>query len=754
MTRPVTAILGLCAAAAAFAVVAADAPEGAPLVEPQEEPESASQTPGEVRFTATPVWGASLSFSEPVQQLFRVGAYTPAWKMRASSGGARIAGKDGAARAFAIDMGAAQGENVAAGTTRFDGRAEFRRLADGGIEADWTVVPNRSDELPEVMVEARIALGRVAGGFAVDGRRVELPETAAKNPHLFRGKVHDLELIGANGAPWLAVELPEGCDVLLQDNRAWGGSVATLRLFFAQKAVEAGRAYRVHAVFRVPGAAGELESSEQVSIAQGPDWIPVEIAERGANWIEPGSALDLLSSLPHHEPAGKYGRVVAVGDHFELEGRPGEEIRFAGVNLVHGANTPPKDAAENFAANLARFGINSVRLHHHERPLLAKGDPAGIAVDPDAQDRFDALCAACIRHGIYLTTDLYVSRVPVAWRAIGVDRDGTMTKEDFKIACLFHEGAYSNLVEWSRQFLTHVNPYTGRSLADEPALATLALVNEGNLGNGGRDPLIAIPGVREAWEKWLDGKIAGEAGISGASGISGQSGVSTLDWAAIPRDLTQLQHDLYESKTADKALSEAFALFLADSEAAFARRIGAFVRDGLGCNVPVSSISSWYNPAVYSLVREGFDYDDDHGYVDHPFFLGRPWRLPSTHIGANPLLGGDGVPSFAWRRLFGKPFCATEWNWAAPGEYRQASGLVMGALAARQGWSGMWRFAWSHDSIGVERPGNVRMRYFDLHADPSLCASERAVVTLFRRGDLAPIARGEDAPVVKDADAL
>ena len=29
-----------------------------------------------------------------------------------------------------------------------------------------------------------------------------------------------------------------------------------------------------------------------------------------------------------------------------------------------------------------------------------------------------------------------------------------------------------------------------------------------------------------------------------------------------------------------------------------------------------------------------------------------------------------------------------------------ASGLVMGALAARQGWNGLWRFAWSHDRAG------------------------------------------------------
>ena len=35
----------------------------------------------------------------------------------------------------------------------------------------------------------------------------------------------------------------------------------------------------------------------------------------------------------------------------------------------------------------------------------------------------DALVAACVRHGIYLTTDLYVSR-RVPWRTIGVEEGG------------------------------------------------------------------------------------------------------------------------------------------------------------------------------------------------------------------------------------------------------------------------------------------------------------------------------------------
>ena len=686
--------------------------------------------------SATPVWGTALSLGAPIETFFRLGAYSPAWKFRGAAGGAHIEGDPSGARAFTIDMSGAGGENIAAGAARLDGRATFSLTDDGALDCAWQVVPDRDAELNEIMLEARLSLGSVAGGFRADDRIVGIPPSVPDKPHLFRGPVSCVELLGADGAPWLSIEFPDKACILVQDNRPWGNSIATLRLFLAQGPVEKGKPYSIRALFRIPGHEIALDDTGATTIEAGPDWIPVAITPHGEDWIEPGSALDLSPTMPRHEPAGAFGRVVAVGEHFELEGRPGEEIRFCGVNIVHGANTPstPEDA-ERFAANLARMGFNSVRIHHHERPLIAKGDPAALTIDPVAQDRFDALCAACIRHGLYITTDLFVSRAPIKWRGVGIDRDGTMDKDDYKRLVAFHEGAYSNLVAWTRQFLCHVNPYTGRSLAEEPALATLAIVNEGNLGNWGRDAIIQTPGVAEAWQAWL----------------ASNSQLSTPN-SQLP--LTSLPADLYEANGDGKELSNLFALFLAESEVRFFNRMAALVRDELGCRAPLSSLSSWYNPESYSLARAVFDYDDDHGYVDHPFFLGKQWRLPSTHPGANPLLGGDAVPAFAWRRLFGKPLCVTEWNWAAPGEFRSASGLIMGAIAARQGWAGLWRFAWSHDRGGVDAPGSVRMRYFDLHADPTQCASERATICLFGRGDIPPLPADCASPIELDEAAL
>ncbi|MBR0057012.1 MAG: hypothetical protein IJP66_06750, partial [Kiritimatiellae bacterium] len=531
---------------------------------------------------------------------------------------------------------------------------------------------------------------------------------------------------------------------------------------------EAGREYAVHAVFRIPGRRLAIAEDKPVKTVAGPEWIPCPAPEPGTDWIEPGSALDFSAIVPRHEPAGKFGRVVAVGDHFELEGRPGEELRLCGANLCGQANFPDPKDADRFAANIARLGYNTLRIHHHDAHLVSPetrkpvGDGRGLDVDPGSWARFDALVAACVRHGIYLSTDLFVARSKaIEWRAVGIDRDGPIPFRTFKLLAAFHEPAFANLAEWTRVFLGHVNPLTGRSLAEEPALATLALINEGNLGNDNVNALRLIPGVEEAWNEWLDAREGVEATkntkehkdfvdsvsfvAENESRESPRPSASAFGERPLPRDVYGGEGD------PDIGL---FALFLAEREEALYGRLRAIVRDELGCRAPLSNLSSWYFPVQYLLPMSRFDYTDNHFYLDHPQFLTKQWRYPSAIIGENPFAGESHIPAAAWRRIMGKPFCITEWNWAAPTPCRAASGLSVGAMAALQGWSGLWRFAWSHDRAGFAAPGSLPMKYFDLHSDPATLASERATIMLYLRGDMAPLPPECSAPALWDEKAL
>jgi hypothetical protein len=137
--------------------------------------------------------------------------------------------------------------------------------------------------------------------------------------------------------------------------------------------------------------------------------------------------------------------------------------------------------ALRLAERLYRLGYNALRVHHYERELV-QGQAQSTTLNPEKVDQLDYLLAALIHRGIYLTTDLYVSR-PVPWREAGFDRDGQIPMDTFKILVAVHEGAYENWKKFARSFLSHVNPYTQRSYADEPALGWIALINEGNFGN-------------------------------------------------------------------------------------------------------------------------------------------------------------------------------------------------------------------------------------------------------------------------------
>ncbi len=481
--------------------------------------------------TVTPLFGAGLSMPNFT---LMPGTALPGWSFKGSAGG--LDADTNGWRTFRIrvsqdDAATLQGKAQFAALCGNDGRAS--------LSAKWRITSPLEANLLETYVGSNIPGTLIGGGKAiVDGKEVPIKLDGA-TPHLFRGAVTNLVFVKANGEEILCAVFDKPTRLLLQDGAHWGADHLTLRIFFAEGPLEAGREYAIDSTLRFGASNVELTPDGDVTIEAGPDWLPLA----NEPWIEPGSALDFSQILPHHAPAGKFGRVVAVGDHFEFEKLPGVAQRFYGVNICGDASVPSTpEAADRFAANLARVGYNTLRIHHHERNLISKtgnrpkeslsreaalnaargGDLSGRAAlnvvegpafddtvpDPKRLDMFDSLVAACVKNGIYLTTDLFVSRSHLTtWRSLGIDRDGCISNtSDYKILCAFWEPAYTNLCAWSRNFMTHVNPYTGRTLAEEPALATLALINEGNLGNWGAAPLRDLPGVDTAWHEWLAAK--------------------------------------------------------------------------------------------------------------------------------------------------------------------------------------------------------------------------------------------------------
>ncbi len=521
-----------------------------------------------------------------------------------------------------------------------------------------------------------------------------------------------------------------------QDSRPWGGNW-TIR--FAGEGGHLGeggpRAFAPgdrlvwEMSLSAPGGL-ELADPKPVEITADDDWARLDYRKD----IVPGSALDFSGQGLQDAPAGKHGWLKVVGGHFEFEGLPGVAQRFYGVNLCFSANYPDHEVADRLVDRLVRMGYNAVRVHHHDGiwksafdarhagaegvgdaasgrvnagndgPESASCPPAGPAggvtvVGDDDIDRLDYLLAKCFERGLYATTDLYVSR-PVAWRDIGIDRDGVMDKQLYKTYVGLHDGAFADWCRWARAFLEHVNPYTGRAYRDEPGLPLLSLVNEGRISmKWGATGRALDPVVRAAWKEY-----------GGDGDAPAASGANTPD-APLDRFDEWFGRRVWE-------------------------RCSAFVR-ALGCRALLTNDNNgrWHGEG--QGLTPLYDYVDNHAYVDPPQFLGQPRKLPSKCGNENPVKAGQpAILHRGWAKGGAKPYTMTEWNFSRPGRYRAAGGLLAGALAAEQEWDGLWRFAYSHnrknllDGQGV--PG-----YFDCATDPLLAASDRAGVCLFLRGDAA-----------------
>lgn len=596
----------------------------------------------------------------------------------------------------------------------FSGEMRLEPKDDGSLRLSCSITPDRDIELETLHLGVTAAAEFYGGGtIAGDGENpVTIPETMSREAIFFSRTVKEAMVVDRLGKHRLSIALDSSSPVTMQDNRKWGIWNFTLRLPFGSCSLKAGERSSLAIVLRASKPMVRSETEGCYVTKKSEKWIELkEDAE-----IVADSALDFSKFRRTGQPAGCHGMPKVVGDHFEFEAMPGVRQRFWGVNVCMRAVAPEPEIARRFAVRLARLGYNAVRLHHHESQIVA-GDGRGL--DPEKMARFDALVAACVENGIYLTTDLFASRQPIPYRSIGIEREGSVPVNDYKELVLFHEGAFNELKRWSREFLCHENQITGRSLAEEPALLMITLVNEGSAGNRGMSIMSKYPEARELYKGWLSRM--------------------NKEFPDRFKDVSDtLPTTLNDRESAHQA---AFTLFLSDLETRFIRRMRHFLREELGVHAAICDMNGWHVPVSHMRVKglEG-DCVDDHFYVDHPQWVEKPWRLPSKSTCVNPVMTPSmGAWELAIQRSLDKPMAVTEFGYPAPNPYRNASGLLSGAMAALQDWSALWHFAWAHDEAGLAAPESKRMDFFNLCGDPLTVAAARAGTCLFLREDLKPL---------------
>ncbi len=593
-----------------------------------------------------------------------------------------------------------------------------------GLVLRYSLTPRKSIKLNSFNVAIDLPVPVVAGQeFLADKAKGRFPKDFDA-VHLHNGTVRSFSL-GTSKGP-LNLSFAKETSILYQDNRKWGPS-AVVRVgpsFSPAQVWPAGK--KLEIAFTLSTRKGITVTRDQlVTIAANKDWVPLQLELD----IKAGSALDFSEFGQIDAPAGKHGWITANdnGDFVFANDPKKTPRRFYGINLCFSAHYLTHEQSDVLAERLLRLGYNTVRFHHYEPELVDRSGGTSTALNKKKLDQLDYLFAALKKRGLYITTDLFTSR-PVFQREIWPTAapGKNISMNDYKMAIPVNQNAYANWQTFARNLLTHMNPYTKLRYADDPALAWICLINEGNFGNYlNRMDSRVMSDWQRTWNQWLTKRYGTATAIQAAwkTQVKGDPAKGTVPFPT----------NVYSNSLQSRDL----ATFLGAVEVRMVARMKAFLRETIKTKALLPNSNGWTNLIGTQAPRAAFDYVDDHFYVDHPRFLDKPWRLPSRCPNTSPIAGGatGGRPS-AFVRLMDKPFTLSEYNYSGPGRFRGVGGILTGAMAALQGWGSVWRFAYSHrgDNLFTPSPAN----YFDMAADPLNQAAERASICLFLRGDMRP----------------
>lgn len=406
--------------------------------------------------------------------------------------------------------------------------------------------------------------------------------------------------------------------------------------------------------------------------------------------VIPGSALDFSGRL--EAPAGKLGFLKVKGEQFYFEKAPDTPVRFFGTNLVGTSQIIEKEQCEILAKRLVSYGFNCVRIHHHDNEICDRKDTRKL--DPELVDKFDYLIYCLKKNGLYITTDVYTSRRGIT--KFELPKYGPLKGfHEYKALFWVDEDVFQNWKDAAKNFFTHVNPYTKTALIDDPVLVSLSLVNEGN---------------PHCW------------------------------WSASGRTSKLYNKKLAEFrkiKGNEKADMNAFCSYLAIKRY---NEMKKFLREELNCKVPLTdqNFQGWQHIA---WERANYDYVDNHGYWDHPSFIGKSWSMPVAPAHLNVLKEISNIPSRLFpTRVLGLPFMVTEYDFASPNVHRLHGPALFAAYAAFQEWNGVFQFAYSHNRARLFNPQAVD-HFFDLTCDPAKSLACKLGAKIFLYGKIKPAAR-------------
>ena len=528
--------------------------------------------------------------------------------------------------------------------------------------------------------------------YACDGKEAAFPEKRSRLT-VASGSVTKFTVAFPGKRTW-TLAFPKAVDYAVQDTRCDEKDDFVVCFFIGGRfSLTAGKGLDASCTLTSDG--GKVQGGVRGfhGIGEGDDWVKL-------NWVEeikPTSALDFSRGAHRRLPAGGDGRLmVTTNGTFVFSRRQDVEQRFFGVALSSDAAFPQKAEAAALAKNLARSGYNSVRLRSFDGKLVHKEPKKGFVCDPDLAVRLDQFVGNCEREGLYLAYDI-TSRHPYSWSDLKIAAPTDRDPSDTVSLALFllNDQAYGTWQELARLIYGRKNKTMSRTYCEDPGVPLVFATSEGGMF-GPWNELRALPFVRDAYADWLKAARAKDPSfLEGRVCEIADLGVMAL-------------HE-------QKALS--IRRFLCQVETNALARQRAFLGT-LKSKALVGAVNSalWYGDVAQDRSLGGdfttfaFDYDC-------PRQLGVKWSYPYRLDNRNPLKSQYPITrSLAQHSPSNRAFCVTSWSAPSPSMWRAPLGLLVGATAGRDGWSGVWRVLDGHD--------------------PMSAALERAVYALYVRGDM------------------
>lgn len=405
-------------------------------------------------------------------------------------------------------------------------------------------------------------------------------------------------------------------------------------------------------------------------------------------------------------PAGKDGPITIKNGHFYTGNK---RIKFMGVNLAWEPCFPTKEDANTAAEHLSALGINLVRFHFLDRRspagIIARNTPDTHTFDLERLDKLDYFIAQLKKHGIYSDLGLHCTR-PFTVTDGAVETDKIPAHSKF--VTIFDPVLIQLQKDYARDLLTHKNPYTNLTYAQDPSMAMLEITNENSL-----------------FYAWSQGKLDDLSPHYAA--ILDTGFYDFLKKNGLP----SAQRPHFKDSGPNVTV---YMKFLIDMESRYFNDIYKYLKNDLGVKAMVTGTMA-FGPAGASIQAD-MDYVDCHAYWEHPAYDAGEWNGSWT-IRNSPMVAkpnDSALVRLAAVRVEGKPFTVSEYNHPYPSFY-DAEGFPLAAVfAARQDWDALMFF----DYTSTRWDRNSIKDFFEIAGHPVKTAELLAASAMFIRSDITP----------------